>query len=50
MIEEYIELSYRFTALFSMISYGVTGEYPALSENKERLKEDIKEYVEMLKK
>lgn len=45
-----IELSYRFTALFSMISYGVTGEYPALSENRERLKEDIKEYVEMLKK
>lgn len=44
-----IELLYRFTALYSMISYGITGSYPALEKNKEILKNEINNYVEILK-
>lgn len=47
--EKKIELSYRFTALFSMISYGVTGFYPALENNKEQLQKDIDFYISCLK-
>lgn len=44
-----IELLYRFTALYSMISCGITGSYPALEKNKEILKNEINNYVEILK-
>lgn len=32
-----------------MISYGVTVDYPALEMNKEKLKDDIDDYVEILR-
>ncbi|MBN6709648.1 hypothetical protein JFL47_11635 [Haemophilus haemoglobinophilus] len=44
-----LELSYRFTALFSMISDGVTGDYPALESNKDKLIADISDYIDILK-
>lgn len=43
------ELSYRFSALLSMISYKVTEDYPALESNHEKLMKDIIEYIELLK-
>lgn len=43
------EFSYRFSALLSMISYKVTGDYPALESNREKLMKDIREYIEILK-
>lgn len=44
-----LEVSYRFTALYKMISYGVTGFYPDLENNKEKLREKINYYIEILK-
>lgn len=40
---------YRFTALFSMIGYGVTGLYPHLEEHKAELEELIEQYIQLLK-
>lgn len=44
-----LELSYRFIALYKMISYGITGFYPELERNKEALKNNIIENVSLLK-
>ena len=43
------ETSCRFIALYNMISYGVTGFYPALENNKEQLKQEIEEYMDCLR-
>lgn len=43
------ETSCRFIALYNMISYGVTGFYPALENNKEQLKQQIEEYMDCLR-
>lgn len=40
---------YRFTALYDMIGYGVTGFYPNLEDNKEKLSEKINEYIMRLR-
>ena len=40
---------YRFTALFCMIGYGVTGLYPHLEEHKAELEELIEQYIQFLK-
>ncbi len=40
---------YRFTALFHMIGYGVTGLYPHLEEHKAELEELIEQYIQFLK-
>lgn len=40
---------YRFTALFRMIGYGVTGLYPHLEEHKAELEELIEQYIQFLK-
>lgn len=40
---------YRFTALYSMIGYGVTDFYPDLEKNKYELNEKIKEYIKCLR-
>lgn len=40
---------YRFTALFRMIGYGVTGLYPHLEEHKAELEELIDRYIQFLK-
>lgn len=41
--------SYRFIALYSMISYGITGFCADLEKNKNELGEKIKEYIECLR-
>ena len=43
------EEAYRFSGLCKMISYGVTGFYPHLVENKDKLEEKIKEYIQYLR-
>ena len=43
------EEAYRFSGLCEMISYGVTGFYPLLVENKDKLEERIKEYIQYLR-
>lgn len=43
------EEAYRFSGLCKMISYGVTGFYPHLVENKDKLEERIKEYLQYLR-
>ena len=42
------EEAYRFSGLCKMISYGVTGFYPHLVENKDKLEEKIEEYIQYL--
>ena len=37
--------SYRFIALYSMISYGITGFCPDLVKNNDKLKTKIREYI-----
>ena len=41
--------SYRFIALYSMISYGITGFCPDLAKNNDKLKTKIREYIECLR-
>ena len=41
--------SYRFIALYSMISYGITGFCPDLVDKGEKLNEKIREYIGCLK-
>ena len=41
--------SYRFIALYSMISYGITGFCPDLVKNNDKLKTKIREYIECLR-
>ena len=43
------EEAYRFSGLCKMISYGVTGFYPHLVENKDKLEDRIKEYIQYLR-
>ena len=43
------ETAYRFSGLSNMISYGVTGFYPHLVENRDKLEDRIKEYVQYLR-
>lgn len=43
------ENTYRFSALYNMIGYGVTGFYPALEENKDELERKIEEYIMCLR-
>lgn len=43
------ETAYRFSGLSNMISYGVTGFYPNLVENRDKLEEKIKEYIQYLR-
>lgn len=43
------EEAYRFSGLCKMISYGVTGFYPHLIENRDKLEERIKEYIQYLR-
>ena len=43
------EEAYRFSGLCKMISYGVTGFYPHLVENRDKLEERIKEYIQYLR-
>ena len=43
------ETAYRFSGLSNMISYGVTGFYPNLVENRDKLEEMIKEYIQYLR-
>ena len=40
---------YRFTALFSMIGYGVTGLCPQLEEHKAELEKTIDQYIQFLR-
>ena len=40
------EEAYRFSGLCKMISYGVTGFYPHLVENRDKLEYRIKEYIQ----
>lgn len=54
-VEEYVESGnkswandYRFTALYRMIGYGVTGLYPHLEEHKEELEQRIESYIQLL--
>ena len=42
------EEAYRFSGLCEMISYGVTGFYPHLVENRDKLEDRIKEYIQYL--
>lgn len=44
-----LELGYRLSTLYNMISYGVTGFYSDLEANKAKLKEEINEYIGKLK-
>lgn len=41
---------YRFTALFTMISWGATGHYPDLNLHHEELEKDIENYISILLK
>ena len=43
------EEAYRFSGLCEMISYGVTGFYPHLVENRDKLEDRIKEYIQYLR-
>ena len=43
------EEAYRFSGLCKMISYGVTGFYPHLVENRDKLEDRIKEYIQYLR-
>ena len=43
------EGAYRFSGLCKMISYGVTGFYPHLVENRDKLEEKIGEYIKYLR-
>ena len=43
------EEAYRFSGLCKMISYGVTGFYPHLVENRDKLEERRKEYIQYLR-
>lgn len=43
------EEAYRFSGLCKMISYGVTGFYPHLVENSDKLEDRIKEYIQYLR-
>ena len=43
------EEAYRFSGLCEMISYGVTSFYPHLVENRDKLEDRIKEYVQYLR-
>ena len=43
------EEAYRFSGLCEMISYGVTGFYPHLVENRDKLEEKIEEYIQYLR-
>lgn len=43
------EEAYRFSGLCKMISCGVTGFYPHLVENKDKLEERVKEYIQYLR-
>ena len=43
------ETAYRFSGLSNMISYGVTGFYPHLVENRDKLEEMIKYYIQYLR-
>ena len=43
------ETAYRFSGLSNMISYGVTGFYPHLVENRDKLEEKIKGYIQYLR-
>ena len=43
------EEAYRFSGLCKMISYGVTGFYPHVVENRDKLEERIKEYIQYLR-
>ena len=43
------EEAYRFSGLCKMISYVVTGFYPHLVENRDKLEERIKEYIQYLR-
>lgn len=43
------ETAYIFSGLSNMISYGVTGFYPHLVENRDKLEEMIKEYIQYLR-
>ena len=43
------ETAYRFSGLSNMISYGVTGFYQHLVENRDKLEEMIKEYIQYLR-
>ena len=43
------EEAYRFSGLCKMISYDVTGFYPHLVENRDKLEERIKEYIQYLR-
>ena len=43
------ETAYRFSGLSNMISYGVTGFYPHLVENRDKLEDRIKEYIQYLR-
>ena len=44
------EMGYRFTALYKMIGYGVTGWYPQLEARKDELEQLINEYISILRK
>ena len=43
------EEAYRFSGLCKMISYSVTGFYPHLVENRDKLEEKIVEYIKYLR-
>ena len=43
------EEAYRFSGLCKMISYGVTDFYPHLVENRDKLENRIKEYIQYLR-
>lgn len=43
------EEAYRFSGLCKMISYSVTGFYPHLVENRDKLEDRIKEYIQCLR-
>lgn len=43
------EEAYKFSGLCKMISYGVTGFYPHLVENRDKLEDRIKEYIQYLR-
>ena len=43
------EEAYRFSGLCKMISYGVTDFYPHLVENRDKLEDRIKEYIQYLR-
>ncbi len=42
------ETIYRITALYKMIGYGITGYYPAFEDNKDKLSQDIDDYINQI--